>query len=255
MIRSRRAVISATRSVSASTSLVGISTIYDDTDGIRPTRGQRATVSQDFAGLGGDVRYLRTRADATKYKDIGGGWVLSGHVEGGIITALQKSPGPGQDAIRLTDRFFGPDLRGFDIRGIGPRIERVPYDAEGNLDPSSNNNRINDALGGRPIIWVGSSFSFGQQHLAQRRHAAVCVHRRGIAILAHSARDRRYPQVLQRGGTADEARQQWSSNTSCTQFNGGTVTGYADDVTHSAPGSGESIWAICRSPAFRSASA
>jgi outer membrane protein insertion porin family len=27
-----------------------------------------------------------------------------------------------------------------------------------------------------------------------------------------------------------------SSNTSCTQFNGGTVTGYADDVTHSAPG-------------------
>ena len=30
--------------------------------------------------------------------------------------------------IRLTDRFFGPQMRGFDIRGIGPRVQRVPYD-------------------------------------------------------------------------------------------------------------------------------
>ena len=44
------------------TSSVGCSTVYDNTDGIRPTRGQRITLSQDFAGLGGDVRYLRTRA-------------------------------------------------------------------------------------------------------------------------------------------------------------------------------------------------
>ena len=32
-----------------------------------PTRGQRIVFSQDFAGLGGDVKYLRTRLDATKY--------------------------------------------------------------------------------------------------------------------------------------------------------------------------------------------
>src|SRR5262249_15715567 len=43
------------------TSLIGYSTLYDDTDGIHPTRGQRLTFSQDFAGLGGDVKYLRTR--------------------------------------------------------------------------------------------------------------------------------------------------------------------------------------------------
>jgi len=109
------------------TSLFGVSTLYDDTDGIRPTRGQRLTFSEDFAGLGGDVRYLRTRVDATKYHGFGGGWVLSLHGEGGYIKALQSSPGPGRDAIRLTDRFFGPSLRGFDIRGIGPRIERVNY--------------------------------------------------------------------------------------------------------------------------------
>ena len=33
-------------------------------------------------------------------------------------------------AIRLTDRFFGPQMRGFDIRGIGPRVVSPPYDRE-----------------------------------------------------------------------------------------------------------------------------
>ena len=130
------------------TSSIGHSIGYDDTDGYRPTRGQRVTFSQDFAGLGGDVRYIRTRADATKYKSFGGGWVLSGRLEGGYIHPLQKSPGPGRDAIRLTDRFFGAQMRGFDVRGIGPRIERIPYDTEGVLT-TDDQNRVTDALGGR----------------------------------------------------------------------------------------------------------
>jgi outer membrane protein insertion porin family len=138
------------------TSSVGHSLAYDDTDGIRPTRGQRVIFSQDFAGLGGDVRYLRTRADATKYHSFGGGWVISGHVEGGYIFPLQKSPGPGRDPIRLTDRFFGNDLRGFDIRGVGPRIIRAPYNGEGELSEVDFNKMkvigggrlISDAVGG-----------------------------------------------------------------------------------------------------------
>ena len=130
------------------TSLVGQSVVFDDTDGIRPTRGQRVVVSQDFAGLGGDVKYIRTRGDATKFRDMGGGWILSGHLEGGYIHSLQDAPGPGRDAIRLTDRFFGTQMRGFDIRGIGPRVERIPYDAEGNLELEADD-RITDALGGR----------------------------------------------------------------------------------------------------------
>jgi outer membrane protein insertion porin family len=135
------------------TSLVGYSAIFDDTDGIRPTRGQRMVLSQDFAGLGGDVRYVRTRADATKYRGFGGGWVFSAHAEGGYILPLQKSPGPGRDAIRLTDRFFGPQLRGFDIRGIGPRIQSVPYQCNDAacLAPTlvTGQGQITDALGGR----------------------------------------------------------------------------------------------------------
>ena len=128
------------------TSAIGYSTLYDDTDGIHPTRGQRLTFSQDIAGLGGDVKYGRVRADATKYRSFGG-WIFSAHAEGGYIKPFQSAPGPFRDAIRLTDRFFGPQLRGFDIRGIGPRVQRVPYTSTGDL--AQDQARITDALGGR----------------------------------------------------------------------------------------------------------
>src|SRR5439155_15148665 len=107
-------------------------------------RGQRLTISEDFAGLGGDVRYIRSRIDATKYKSIGGGWVVSAHGEGGYIVPLEKSPGAGRDAVRLTDRFFDPGLRGFDIRGIGPRVVRVPYNADGTLQTIDINKVVTD---------------------------------------------------------------------------------------------------------------
>ena len=128
------------------TSSIGFSTLYDDTDGIRPTRGQRFIASADFAGLGGDIKYVRTTLNATKYKSFGP-WVLLLHGEGGYIKPLQDAPRPFVDPIRLTDRFFGPQLRGFDIRGIGPRVQRVPYNADGTLNRDEA--RITDALGGK----------------------------------------------------------------------------------------------------------
>jgi outer membrane protein insertion porin family len=130
------------------TSLIGYSTLYDDTDGIHPTRGQQITFSQDFAGLGGDVRFLRTQAYATKYHSFGS-WILSLHAEGGYIKALENSPGPGRDPIRITDRFFNSSIRGFDIRGIGPRVVRVPYGTDGTLEELDVNNQVNDAIGGK----------------------------------------------------------------------------------------------------------
>jgi outer membrane protein insertion porin family len=130
------------------TSLIGFSTIYDDTDAIHPTRGQRLTWSEDFAGLGGDVKYIRSSVNATKYHSLGA-WVLSLHGEGGYIAPLQKAPGPNRDAIRLTDRFFDPGLRGFDIRGIGPRIVRIPYNSDGTLGVLDINKDVTDAIGGR----------------------------------------------------------------------------------------------------------
>jgi outer membrane protein insertion porin family len=81
--------------------------------------------------------------------NIGGGWIFSVHGEGGYIAPLQKAPHPDEDAVRLTDRFFDPGLRGFDIRGIGPRVVRVPYNADGTLQTLDVNKNVVDALGGR----------------------------------------------------------------------------------------------------------
>jgi outer membrane protein insertion porin family len=129
------------------TSLLGYSALFDNTNGIRATRGQRLVFSQDFAGLGGDVRYIRTRADGTKYWNVLSDWVFSAHAEGGYIHPLTDAPGPNRDPIRITDRFFGSQMRGFDIRGIGPRIRRTPYNLEGELNEDGS--QVTDALGGR----------------------------------------------------------------------------------------------------------
>ena len=136
------------------TSAIGYTIAYDNTNGIRATRGHRIIWSQDFAGLGGDVKYIRQRADATKYWGLPLGFVLSAHAEGGYIHPLQDADDEGQDAVRLTDRFFGAQMRGFDIRGIGPRVIRLPYITG---DPASGPPLVDeesdflssDSLGGR----------------------------------------------------------------------------------------------------------
>ena len=130
------------------TSLIGASTVYDDTDGIHPTRGQQITFSEDFAGVGGDIHYLRTQAYATKYKSFGN-WILSVHGEGGYIHSLDKAPDEFTDPVRITDRFFNSNIRGFDIRGIGPRVVRIPYNADGTLGQLDVNKNYNEAIGGK----------------------------------------------------------------------------------------------------------
>ncbi|KQN04163.1 MULTISPECIES: outer membrane protein assembly factor BamA [unclassified Sphingomonas] len=111
------------------TSMVGLNLIFDNLNNrIRPSRGQRLVTGLDFAGLGGDVRYARVRGDFDKYWNVGG-FILSAGVEGGYIHALQKSSGEGIDAVRIVDRFYlgEPQFRGFDIRGVGPRVQRLQY--------------------------------------------------------------------------------------------------------------------------------
>ena len=128
------------------TSSVGYSFVYDNLNNrLHPTRGQRVVFSQDFAGLGGDVRYIKSTVEAHKYWGFGKGFVFSVNGEGGYIKGL------GQD-VRLTDRFFlgEPQIRGFDIRGVGPRIKRTYLQDDLKTPLSDSNNNISDdALGGR----------------------------------------------------------------------------------------------------------
>jgi len=134
------------------TSSIGYSLVYDSTDNrVRPTRGLRGALSQDFAGLGGDVKYLRTRINAARYWRLRGNFILSLSAEGGYIHSLEKDPGPGQDPVRLIDRFYlgEPQMRGFDIRGIGPRVLRLRFDDKGQPIEGRKNLLADDALGGR----------------------------------------------------------------------------------------------------------
>lgn len=99
-------------------------------DPVRPTRGWTGTLRQDFAGIGGDVNYIKTEADVSAYWGITPDWVVTATASAGYIA------GWGGDPIRINDRFFkgGNSFRGFKTAGIGPR----------DLTPGTNN----DALGG-----------------------------------------------------------------------------------------------------------
>jgi outer membrane protein insertion porin family len=132
-------------------SIVGLSLIYNTLDNrVRPTSGERATASLDVAGLGGSTRYARFRGDAAKYWQLMPGWVFSLSAEGGYIRGL-KDRGPGNDDVLLTDRFFlgEPQIRGFDIRGVGPRVVRRFYNSDGTLKPIDDDTTQDDALGGK----------------------------------------------------------------------------------------------------------
>ena len=130
-------------------SILGLSLTRNSLDSrLRPTRGMTATVGMDIAGLGGDTKYVRGRISAAKYWPLGSGFVGSISAEGGYIKSW------GGDDILLTDRFFlgESQMRGFDIRGVGPRVIRRFYttDEDGNdilrdLDDDQNST---DALGG-----------------------------------------------------------------------------------------------------------
>ena len=86
---------------------------------IRPTRGRNISFSQDFAGVGGNVRFLRTTISYDNYWTPISGWTFRHSLDAGIIDGLGSN-------LRTVDRFFigGPRIRGFNNAGIGPRVFR-----------------------------------------------------------------------------------------------------------------------------------
>lgn len=142
------------------TSSLGYTLLYDDRDNrIRPTRGQSFGISQDFAGLGGSVKYVKTRINADKYWKPFGNFVFGLSLEGGYILPLESRglESVGVDDVRLTDRFYlgEPQMRGFDIRGVGPRVQRLFFQGEVvngvavNTALTDRNQIQDDAIGGR----------------------------------------------------------------------------------------------------------
>nr|WP_301751129.1 outer membrane protein assembly factor BamA [uncultured Erythrobacter sp.] len=145
-------------------SIVGLSLNYNSLNSrVRPTRGKTISLSGEFAGLGGDQRFVRFRGRGQQFWNVGNsGFIFSILAEGGTIIPLQERPGAGVDDVLLTDRFFlgEPQFRGFAIRGVGPRIltqtsqldsfGRPILDADGNITFFTDRNQVrDDAIGGR----------------------------------------------------------------------------------------------------------
>jgi outer membrane protein insertion porin family len=116
------------------TSSIGYSLTYNTLDNNKnPTDGLLIDFKQDFAGVGGDVSYLKSAIDAKYYTPLVSDIVGLIHIQGGMLNQV------GDTSLRMLDQFqMGPNLvRGFAPNGIGPRdLTFFPYTGTG------------DALGG-----------------------------------------------------------------------------------------------------------
>jgi outer membrane protein insertion porin family len=115
-------------------SAVGYSLDYNTLDNNKnPTDGLLINFKQDFAGVGGDVSYLKSTIDAKYYTTLVGDAVGIFRGQTGMLNSV------GGSDLRMLDNFqMGPNLvRGFAPNGIGPRdLTFYPYTGTG------------DALGG-----------------------------------------------------------------------------------------------------------
>lgn len=114
------------------TSLVGQTFSYNTLDNqFSPTTGWLASISEDAAGLGGDVQYLKHEAKVTYFTPISQDWeewVLKLSGRAGTVFGL------GDDNVAINDRFFigSSVIRGFDNQGIGPRDKNTGDPLGGN---------------------------------------------------------------------------------------------------------------------------
>jgi outer membrane protein insertion porin family len=118
------------------TSSVGSALTYDTRNHPKnPTRGIYLSAGSEFAGVGGDVQYVRVQGEGRAYYPITENLTFVGRVVGGHIE------GWGGDDVRLLDLFYkgGETIRGFARSGIGPR----------DLDTG-------DALGGK-TFWAATA--------------------------------------------------------------------------------------------------
>ena len=99
-------------------SMLGYTLSYNTLDNNKmPTSGLFAELRQDFAGVGGDVNFIRTQVEARTYYEVISDVVSVFKVQAGNISSW------GGEQLRMLDHFqMGPNLvRGFAPAGLGPR--------------------------------------------------------------------------------------------------------------------------------------
>ncbi|MFQ3306923.1 MAG: outer membrane protein insertion porin family [Candidatus Midichloriaceae bacterium] len=112
-----------------SNSSIGYSLTYDYLNSrVNPTNGYLLRFSQDYAGVGGDARYLKNQIYASYYKSL-----YKDDVVLNLIGRGGNIKGIGKKNVTVRDNYYlGEDyVRGFEPDGIGPRIkEDISKDKE-----------------------------------------------------------------------------------------------------------------------------
>jgi outer membrane protein insertion porin family len=110
-------------------SSVSYSLTYNDLDSQTMTReGLAARVTQEFAGLGGDVNFIKTTAKVSYFGVLSeaGDLISSVSAGAGYVAATTGN-------LNVFDHFYlgGETVRGFDVKGFGPRLNDTSASAAG----------------------------------------------------------------------------------------------------------------------------
>ncbi len=98
-------------------SMIGQALSYDTRDNIfNPSEGFYSSLGFDFAGIGGDAKFVRGNLTVAKYYEMATHLVLSVSGSAGYIVGID-------DDIRINHRYYlgGTTLRGFEAGGVGAR--------------------------------------------------------------------------------------------------------------------------------------
>jgi len=130
------------------TSSVGHDLSLDYRDNrLKPTDGYLLSMGNEFAGVGGKVKYLKNTLSAACYQKLTEKVILELHAQAGMMSEV------GGRRIRVSDKFMmgGNTLRGFDYSGVGPH---------GFASPGNRTQYNESSLGGDRSVLVSAQVNF-----------------------------------------------------------------------------------------------
>ena len=129
------------------TSKISLQTFYDKRDNrMEPTSGYALLLMNDFAGLGGDVSYMKNEIKTACHFPVTDKIVLNLRGRAGIVFA---------DNLLITDHFMlgAESFHGFEVWGVGPRVQ-------GKGDNDQDKKKQSWPLGGKKYYTGAVEFSF-----------------------------------------------------------------------------------------------
>lgn len=150
-------------------------------DRMMPTDGVYASASYEYAGLGGDIKFMKATANARYYKNIFWDVVFRNNLSYGVVSSIDDRPIPFTELFRLG----GPNnLRGFAFRSVGTRkFSQKYYDQlvppAGTLTPAVAQQEAFTVVGGTQQFFYMAELEFPLAKEAGMR--AVVFYDTGIA--------------------------------------------------------------------------